>query len=89
MKYITALVLLLLPAPAMAGQQEADKCAASLSAPAQQIYKSAAPHVTPTSDLRDVVTQQTRSLVMSGQISRADARANAQSAGMCLQKLQS
>ena len=89
MRHITTLVMLLLPVPALAGQAEAETCAASLSAPAHQIYEAAAPYVTPTSDLHDVVYQQTRKLVTSGQISRQTARADAQSAGLCLQKLQS
>ena len=89
MKYFTVLALALLPTSAFAGQSEADACAASLSEPARQIYNASAPYVTPTSDLQDVVRQQARSLVMSGQMSRNVAQDNARPAGLCLQKLQS
>ena len=90
MKHVTALaVALLLPASAWAGQSEADACANSLNTSARQIYSAAAPHVTPGSNLRDVVRQHTRNLVQSGVLSRSEARANAKAAGLCLQKLQS
>ncbi|WP_419914419.1 hypothetical protein [Hoeflea sp.] len=89
MKHLIALALVLLPVSAVAGQSEADACAAALNAPAKQIYDASAPHVTPASDLRDVVRQQARSLVMSGQMTRQTAQDNAMSAGRCLQELQS
>ncbi len=89
MKYLIPFALLLLPVQASAGQSEAKACAASLSPAALQIYQASAPHVTPTSNLRDVVYQQARGLVTSGQMSRGEARANAPAAGECLQKLQS
>ncbi|MDA4846592.1 hypothetical protein [Hoeflea poritis] len=89
MKHLIVLTLVLLPVSAAAGQAEANACAAGLDAPAKQIYDASAPHVTPTSDLHDVVRQQARSLVVSGQMTRQVAQANAMSAGKCLQKLQS
>ena len=89
MKHLIVLTLVLLPVPAVAGQSEANACAAELNAPAKQIYDASAPYVTPTSDLHDVVRQQARGLVLSGQMTRQVAQANAVSAGKCLQKLQS
>lgn len=89
MKHVTALVLILLPASAWAGQSEADACAEALAPPAQQIYAAAAPSVTPASNLRNVVRQQARDLVQSGEMTRDVARANARAAGLCLRKLQS
>lgn len=89
MKHVTALVLILLPASAWAGQSEADACAEELAPPAQQIYTAAAPDVTPSANLRDVVRQHTRSLVQSGEMTRGEARANVRAAGLCLRMLQS
>ena len=89
MKHVTALALILLPASAWAGQSEADACAEKLAPPAQQIYTAAAPHVTPGSNLRDVIREQARGLVVAGEMTRGEARANARAAGLCLQKLQS
>jgi len=89
MKYFAAFTLLLLPASAMAGQTEAQTCAASLSPPAQQIYAASAPHVTAGTDLRRLVREKTRGLVQSGEMSRDVAKANVRAAGHCLLKLQS
>ena len=89
MRYLTVLAIALLPAPALAGKSEGDACAATLSPPAHQIYAASAPHVTATSDLRSVVRKQARGLVLSGEMTRQVAEDNAQSAGLCLQKLQS
>ena len=89
MKHIIVLTLVLLPVSALAGQSEANTCAAALNAPAKQIYDASAPHVTPTSDLQNIVRAQARDLVLSGQMTRQVAQANAMSAGKCLQKLQS
>ena len=89
MKQIAAFALFLLPIPALAGQTEAQSCAASLSPPAQQIYAATAPHVTATTDLRSLVRKQTRSLVQSGEMSREVAKVNVRAAGRCLLKLQS
>ena len=89
MKHFAAFALFFLPASALAGQTEAQTCAASLSPAAQQIYAASAPHVTATTDLRSLVRKQTRGLVQSGELSRDVAKANAQAAGRCLLKLQS
>ena len=87
MKYVITLAVVLLPTPALAGKIEAETCAASLPSPAKLIYDASAPNVTATSDLRRLVTQETRALVRSGKLDRADARTNAQAAGQCLQQL--
>lgn len=87
MKYLITFAVALLPATALAGKVEAETCAASLSPPAKQIYDATAPNVTATSNLRQLVTEETRALVRSGKVSRADARANARAAGQCLQQL--
>ncbi|MEI6201788.1 hypothetical protein [Aestuariivirga sp.] len=85
MRIITALALLALSAaPAFAGAAEAKSCAASLDANGQLIFNSALPQVSPTADLRAVVTATTKSLVTSGQVPRSAAKPAAMAAGQCL-----
>ena len=50
----------------------------------QLIFNTALPQVAPGADLKGVVTDATKSLVKSGQISRGDARPAAMAAGECL-----
>jgi azurin len=77
-------LLALSAAPALAGTAEAQSCAGSLDANSQLIFNTALPQVAPGADLKGVVTNVTKSLVKSGQISRGDARPAAMSAGECL-----
>lgn len=82
---IAALGLLALSAaPALAGQAEAQSCAAGLDANGTQIFNAALPQVAPGADLKGVVTDVTKSLVKSGQVPRGDARSAAMAAGECL-----
>ncbi|MBS7702600.1 hypothetical protein [Chelatococcus asaccharovorans] len=74
---------------AMASPAGAAACAAKLGKSAQIIYNAVAPQVSGGGDLRGLVTDQTRGLVMSGQISRGDARPAAEAAGQCLEQLRS
>ena len=71
--------------PARADRAAGDACAASLSAPSQQIY-----HCTlaakPTPDTaKQIVTAQTEKLMQEGKLSMFSARSAAQAAGKCLQ----
>lgn len=85
MRILTAVCLLALSAaPAFAGQAEAQSCAAGLDANGQMIFNAALPQVNPSADLKGVVTSTTKSLVMSGQLSRSVARPAAMAAGECL-----
>ena len=85
MRIITALTLLALSAaPAFAGAAEAQSCAAGLDANGQMIYSAVIPQVTPAIDLKGAVTTATKSLVMSGKISRSVAKPAAMAAGACL-----
>lgn len=85
MRIITALTLLALSAaPAFAGAAEAKSCAAGLDANGQKIFSAALPHVTPTADLKGVVTATTKSLVSAGKVPMGSARAAATAAGKCL-----
>ncbi|MEJ8571046.1 hypothetical protein [Microbaculum marinum] len=86
--FLTATVLLTATA-AYAGQQEADSCAAGLSAESKTIYDATAPQVSASTDLRSVLTDTTKSLAMSGKVSRASAKSSAEAAAKCLEMLKS
>lgn len=74
---------------ALADTQAADQCAAGLSADSKVIYDDVAPGVTADTDLRSLVTERTKALVMDGKIKMGDARSSAEAAGECLVKLKS
>ncbi|MCS0496640.1 hypothetical protein NVS89_16180 [Ancylobacter sp. MQZ15Z-1] len=76
--------LMFAAAPAHADKASADACAASLSADGKAIYAAAIGQVSSGADVRETVTSTTKSLAMSGQISRGSARSNAEAAGACL-----
>ncbi|MBX9757497.1 MAG: hypothetical protein K2Y29_01885, partial [Beijerinckiaceae bacterium] len=75
------------PAPqrAAAGQPS---CVAQLSPESRTIYNATRGAMTPASNLKDVVTAQTRALVMSGKVQSSSARNSATSAGECLAQAQ-
>ena len=60
-------------------------CAAKLTPDAKAIFDKTLPQVTPSSNLRTLLTSTTRSLAMSGSINMGNARQSATSAGQCLQ----
>lgn len=64
--------------------ETAAACSAQLSKDARTIFDTTLPKVTPTSDLREIVTADTRSLAMSGQINSDNARDSAIAAAHCL-----
>ena len=74
---------------ALADQQKASECASGLNAESKVIYDDVAPQVSADTNLRDVVTSATKSLVMSGKVARSSARDSAEAAGACLEKLKS
>lgn len=85
MRIITAIALLAISAaPAFAGSAEATSCASGLDANGQAIFNAALPQVTPSANLKAVVTTATKSLVESGQVPMSSARAAAMAAGKCL-----
>jgi len=83
----TIAYLLIVPVAAHAGKTEADSCAKALPQEARLIYDTVAPQITPSSNVKDVVTANTRQLAMAGKVSRSTARDSATSAGQCLLKL--
>lgn len=81
---IVAAAMILPVAPSFAGRPEADACAAKLPADAKIIYAETIGSVATASNMQDVVRSKTRSLVMSGKLSRGQARPAAEAAGACL-----
>jgi hypothetical protein len=72
---------------ASASQPSADACAANLDANGKAIYAAARPGVAGGGDVRATVQSATITLVQSGAVPRAAARAAAQAAGRCLVQL--
>jgi hypothetical protein len=84
---LIAAMLLVVPLQAFADSAAAVKCRAGLAPDAKLIYDTVFPLVTPTTVIRDVLKQQTRSLVIAGKVKRATARDNAKAAGECFRLL--
>ena len=78
-----AACLILAPMIAVPASAAAPSCAAALSPNARMIFDAvvAAPS---KASLKDRVTSRTKSLVLSGRLSRSDARPAALEAGSCL-----
>lgn len=79
--------LVLVPVAANADQASASACAGNLSKDGRLLYDRAAPSVTPSSDIREVLRSVARPLVMNGTLSRDAALAAAEPAGECLKLL--
>ena len=84
---LLAAILLVAPLRASADPAAAAKCRAGLAPEPKLIYDSVFPLVTPTTVIRDVIKQQTRSLVFAGKVKRATARDSAEAAGECFRIL--
>lgn len=85
MRLFAAVILAaIVSSPALAGQSEAQSCAAGLDANGQLIFNAALPQISPSADLRGVLTTATKSLVESGQVARRNARPAAMAAAECL-----
>lgn len=80
-------VFVFLPAAAFANQQAADSCAAKLPKNPAAIYSASVTQISPDSDIRAIVTNVTRGMVMNGDLSRGDAKPAAEAAGACLRLL--
>ncbi len=65
----------------------ADACAAKLTPDAKSLYDAVAPHVTPQTDLEDIMTAKIAPLVIFGYISRRAAEEHAPAAAECLKLL--
>lgn len=80
---------LLIGGVALADQKKGDACAASLPKNARMIYDASSKDAAAAPDLRGLVESKTRSLVMSGNLARGEARDAAEAAGKCLLALRS
>ena len=69
---------------AVAGQDEAESCAAQLPPQGQMMFRAVSPHVKPDSDIRTLMREHVRPLVMTGRFSRDVAQENARAVGKCL-----
>ncbi|MHA7850485.1 hypothetical protein [Roseovarius sp.] len=86
----TAAVTFLLTATgqaAIAGQAEADACAASLTATGQTMYAAVAPSVSSGDNMKSEMRGILKPMVQSGSLTQVDARANAKAVIACLEKL--
>jgi hypothetical protein len=85
---MAAAVALVVAVPvARADRAAADHCAAALPPASQAIYNNSLAAVLHGQSAKDAITATTRSMVMGGTLSRADARPAAQAAGNCMQLL--
>lgn len=73
--------------PAHADRAAADRCAASLQPASKALYQASLAEVIGGMSPKDALTEHARAMVMSGQLSRADARPAAEAAGPCLAQL--
>lgn len=82
----TCLLILLLtsPLPVFANQKSADDCASKLPKDSAAIYSNTVAQISPGANIKDLVVEITRGLVMDGRLSRANARPAAEAAGNCL-----
>lgn len=79
--------LILLSTPALADKKAGDACAAKLQKDSAAIYSASAAKFTPGADLRDIVKGVARGMVLSGNLSRDEAKPAAEAAGGCLKLL--
>jgi hypothetical protein len=70
--------------PSYANRAAADACAAKLPANAKLVYAATVGSVKHGVDLVETVRSKTRSLVISGKLSRSSAKGAATAAGGCL-----
>jgi hypothetical protein len=78
-------LLVTTPITALADQKAADACAAKLPKESAAIYSNTVAQISPGVSIKDVVVGVTRSMVMAGRLSRANARPAAEAAGSCLE----
>lgn len=84
---ILAALLTLAASPALADRAAGDACATGLSPEARAIYSATAPDFAASKDPRGLLTTRTRGLVQAGTVPMGKARAAAQAAAACLEKL--
>ena len=93
MKTLCKTIYLSLSIAAMSGLAFAhtvnsETCAASLTPTGKTIFEAVAPSVEADTNLKKLVIEKVRPLVLSGKLKRKDAKANVLLAGKCLHLLQ-
>lgn len=89
MKTLYKTICLSLSIAAISGTAFADEvksgaCAASLSSTGKTIFDAVAPSVEADTNLKELLIEKVRPLVLSGKLKRKDAKANAPLARECL-----
>ena len=79
-----ACTLILAPLTVMASQPEATSCAAKLDANSKLVFDSTIGAIKPGADLKTILTDNTKKLVMDGKLSRGIAKDAATAAANCL-----
>ena len=84
----SSLAIAMMSATSLADEMNADGCAAALSPTGKTIFEAVAPSVEADTNLKKLVKETLRPLVLSGKLKRKDAKANVLLAGKCLHLLQ-
>ena len=70
---------------AAGGKAAGDACAAKLPAESRLIYDATVRNLGSAATIRDVVTEQTRALVMQGKVQMSTAKTSAEATAPCLE----
>lgn len=70
---------------AAGGKAAGDACAAKLPAESRLIYDATVRNLGSAASIRDVVTEQTRALVMQGKVQMSTAKTSAEATAPCLE----
>ena len=70
---------------AAGGKAAGDACAAKLPAESRLIYDATVRNLGSAASIRDVVTEQTRALVMQGNVQMSTAKTSAEATAPCLE----
>lgn len=81
----TGCAIALLLRAAIAAAETADTCVAGLAKDPRSIYDASVAAVQPGADLKDLLTDRTRTLVQAGTVERSTARDSARAAYKCLE----
>ena len=83
-----SLSIVAISSTAFADKMNSETCAASLTPTGKIIFEAVAPSVEADTNLKKLVKETLRPLVLSGKLKRKDAKANVLLAGKCLHLLQ-
>lgn len=80
--------VLLTASAAAADSTAAEQCAAGLGKDPRAIYDACSGSVQPSTNLKELLTEKTRGLVLAGAVTRGTARDSAREASACLEMKQ-